>query len=289
MWYGFDRVLEYMRTGVLSTEGLNRYDEDCVYNNLVYFKIPHKSRWDYSRASQIEDLNVTVRLQLHDGRICGADYNSICIYNMDTNIVEKIIEGHTKRINGIIQLEDGRLCSCSKDKTVRIWSKDSGLCELSVNAGTSISCIVQVRDGRICSGDNHYAGIKIWNITTGVCEIAKMTCNGQYDCIRAIVVIDGLRVCSCSNDNTIRILNVCTGVFERTLEEHDKSLNDMVLLFDGRLCSASCDGSMKIWTIEAGVCDLTVHTRFYLSKVIQLNDGRLVVSCACSLVCIIGV
>jgi BTB/POZ domain len=28
---GFDRILEYMSTGVLSTEGLNRYDEDCAY------------------------------------------------------------------------------------------------------------------------------------------------------------------------------------------------------------------------------------------------------------------
>jgi BTB/POZ domain len=40
----FDRVLDYMSTGVLSTEGLNKYDEDCVYANLVYFKVPHKSR-----------------------------------------------------------------------------------------------------------------------------------------------------------------------------------------------------------------------------------------------------
>jgi BTB/POZ domain len=41
---GFDRVLDYMSTGVLSTEGLNRYDEECVYANLVYFKVLHNDR-----------------------------------------------------------------------------------------------------------------------------------------------------------------------------------------------------------------------------------------------------
>jgi BTB/POZ domain len=53
---GFDRVLDYMSTGVLSTEGLNKYDKDSVYDNLVYFKIPHKPKWDYSKGSQIENL-----------------------------------------------------------------------------------------------------------------------------------------------------------------------------------------------------------------------------------------
>jgi BTB/POZ domain len=110
---GFDRVLKYMRIGVLSTEGLNSYDEDCMYANLVYFKIPHEPKvWDYSKFSCME-INMIVHLQLLDGRICGDTYdNSICIYNMDTSRIEKIMKGHTEVITGIIQLEDGRICSC---------------------------------------------------------------------------------------------------------------------------------------------------------------------------------
>jgi hypothetical protein len=33
----------------------------------------------------------------------------------------------------------------------------------------------------------------------------------------------------------------------------------MILLLDGKLCSISNDGSVKIWSIETGVCDLTVQ------------------------------
>jgi WD40 repeat protein len=326
---GFDRILEYMSTGLLSTEGLNRYDEDCLYDNLVFFKIPHKSKWDYSVVSQIENLKLRVYLQLHDGRLCGStgDY-SICIYNMDTNVIEKVIKGHTDYIMQVIQLKDGRLCSCSydesiklwniesglcnlkisghnnivtgviqllderlcsasHDKTIKVWSKDSGVCELSVSVGSYILRIVQLRDGRICSGDK-CGNINIWNIITGVCE---MTLDGHATIICALNVIDRLRIWSCSWDSTIKIWNVSTGVCERTLAVgHKGNVADMVLLLDGRLCSISGDGTVKIWTVETGVCDLTIYAgKIALYKVIQLNDGRLVVSEIFRLVYIIGV
>jgi hypothetical protein len=53
----------------------------------------------------------------------------------------------------------------------------------------------------------------------------------------------------------------------------------MVLLLDGRLCSVSYDGSVKIWNMDTGVCDFTTHViNTYLCEVVQLHDGRLVVS-----------
>jgi WD40 repeat protein len=178
---GFDRVLNYMSTGVLSTEGLNRYDEDCVYANLKYFKIPHKSKWDYSRLSQIENLNLRVFLQLLDGRICGSttDY-SICTYSMDTNVIESNMKGHSKCIQGIIQLEDGRLCSCSDDGSIKLWSIGSGRCNLTINGHTShVYCVIQLIDGRLCSGSDDKT-IKIWSKDSGLCELTVDT--GNFIC-----------------------------------------------------------------------------------------------------------
>jgi WD40 repeat protein len=324
---GFERILDYMSTGVLSTEGLNRYDKDCVYDNLVYFKIPHKSKWDYSRISQIENLNLRVHLQLHDGRICGStnDYG-ICIYNMDTNVIESNVKGHTGYAEGIIQLKDGRLCSCSDDKSIKLWDIESGLCNLTINghtgfvycviqlidgrlcsgswdrtiriwnndsaacqliidAGRSIIRTVQLRDGHICSGD--YGGnLKVWNIFTGVCA---MTLNGHNNILYSIVVIDELRICSCSDDSTIKEWNLASGVCERTSEGHTSNVYDMVLLSDEIICSVSYDGSVKIWNVETGECDLTIHASSRgLCKVIQLQDGRLVLSDQIRAVYIIG-
>ena len=139
----------------------------------------------------------------------------------------------------------------------------------------NVSVVVQLRIGNICSGDID-GSIKLWNSTTGVCN---MTLSGHSRCINAIVIIDDIRICSSSADKTVRVWNTSTGVCERTLEGHTSYIYDMVLLLDGRICSISKDGSAKIWSVDTGVCDLTVQvcTRD-LSNIIQLHDGRLVVS-----------
>jgi WD40 repeat protein len=326
---GFDRVLKYMCTGELSTEGLNRYDKDCVYDNLKCFGIPYKSRWDYSRVSLVENLKLDVYLQLLDGRICGItdDFGGICIYNMDTNVIESDMEGHKRSIRGIIQLEDGRLCSCAEDKSIKLWNIESGVCELTMIGHTDyVYFVIQLIDGRLCSGSEDKSmklwckdngaceltisndsipfriaqlrdgricsgdscgSVKIRNTTTGVCD---MTLNGHTDVIRSILVIDELRICSCSSDKTMKLWNVSTGTCERTLEGHTDEINSAVLLFDGRLCSVSDDRSIKIWTVETGVCDLTVYAGCTgLYKVTLLDDGRLVVSNTSRRVYIIGV
>jgi BTB/POZ domain len=131
----FDRILEYLSTEALSTEGLNRYDEDCVYANLVYFKIPHNPRvWDYSRVYPTYSLQLQVCLQLQDGRLCGyASDGSICIHNMETNAIEKRMEAGWNFNTNIIELSDGRIGSCRCDYSIQLWNIESGLCNLTLN------------------------------------------------------------------------------------------------------------------------------------------------------------
>jgi WD40 repeat protein len=50
--------------------------------------------------------------------------------------------------------------------------------------------MVRLRNGNICSGNN-YGAIKLWDSTTGVCE---MTLIGHTDWIDAIVIIDDVRM-----------------------------------------------------------------------------------------------
>jgi WD40 repeat protein len=336
---GFDRILDCLETGKLDCHGLTDYEIDCVYGNLDYFIIPFTRVWDYSIAHKIQTLNLVVHLQLSDQRLCGsAKENSICIYNMDTQIIEATMKGHRNGLTSIIQLEDGRICSSSNDHTMKLWSLESGECEITDDRHTyPVECLIQLTDGRVCGGsygsikignkDNlvnemiirtleygvyslvqlrngslcsgFFGGhIKVWNIATGVCE---MTLNGHTGRVTAIVVIDELRICSCSHDETIKVWITSSGLCDRTLEE-PTMINtsrwkthqhlDMILLQDGRLFTLIHDGSAKIWNNDTGTCELSIKVSddkySKLSKVIQLHDGRIVVSECNRLVYIMG-
>jgi WD40 repeat protein len=307
---GFDRILECLETGKLNCNGLTDYEIDCVYGNLDYFLIPFTRIWDYSVVKKIENLTLYVYLQLSDQRLCGStrDYR-IFIYNMDTQIIETTLVGHKDEVRGIIQLEDGRLCSCSfdetirlwnigsgqcelciegysviqlldgrlcsrsQDETVKIWNKDSGVCELSIHTGNNVYFLAQLRNGSICG--SHSGGINVWSIATGVCE---MTLSGHNRGWSQVVVIDEQRICVCL-DSIMEVWNVSTCVYERTLAGHTNYVMDLILLLDGRICSVSYDGTARIWDTGTGACELSVHVSIgFPCKVVQLHDGRLVVS-----------
>jgi WD40 repeat protein len=148
---------------------------------------------------------------------------------------------------------------------------------LSIEAGRIDTSIVQLRDGRRCRGDT-VEDIKIWNIFTGVCEL---TLSGHTDIMRVIVVIDELRICSCSRDKTIKVCDVSSGVCARSLEGHIDMVNDMVLLSDERICSITYDSCIMPWNVETGVCELSIrtpvnHNNTY--RIVQLHDGRIIIS-----------
>jgi WD40 repeat protein len=313
---GFDRILECLSTGKLNCSGLNEHEVECVYANLDYFLIPYTREWDYTKVNRIEGLDLMVRLVLNDGRLCGSpSYKSVCIYNMDTSAIERRMDGHTDYICGIIQLKDGRICSCSWDKTIKLWNFENGTCELTLTAHKNkVLCIIQLSDGRLCSGSsdgtirlwlkdskackfiigtadstysliqlkdsrlcsvNESGQIRLWDLKTG---LSDTTINGNSGWIWAIEVADKQSILSCSRDETMALYNPTSGVCEKTSKAHTNMVRDMILLLDGRLCSVSEDGTLKICNMETGVFDLDLHVSGNsLYKVIQSNDGRLVV------------
>jgi WD40 repeat protein len=295
----FDRIFEYMSTGVLSTEGLNSYDKDCLYDNLNYFMIPHTREWDYSKISNIETLRLDKIVQLKDVRLCGTnneDY-TIAVYNMDTNRIDMTLEGHTDTVNAIIRVDDGSICSCSDDCTIKVWNVKSGQCVVNLFGHTGcVNCVLLLANGRLCSGSDDMT-LRVWSRSSGACELSvdteesviciaqlrdgricsggdngdiriwnlnarlcEMTLDGLGLKINHIAVIDESRICSCANNTTtIRVWVTDAGVCERSLEGHEGWVNYFVLLLDGRICSVSDDGIVKIWNTDTGVCDFSSH------------------------------
>ena len=111
-------------------------------------------------------------------------------------------------VRAIIQLRNGRVCSGSLDKTIRIWNPETGAQDLVIDHNKdSVSALCQFEDGRIVSGSQFTGMIYLWNIST------------TFD------------AADCSD----------------TLYGHKDTVTSLFQMADGRLCSSSADRSIKLW------------------------------------------
>jgi len=112
--------------------------------------------------------------------------------------------------------------SGSRDKTLKVWNAESGLCERTLQGHTNYVLCVSMfmgADGfpRIVSGsvDNT---LKVWNAESGECE---RTLQGHTQSVRCVSVFMGSdgnpRIVSGSGDTTLKVWNAESGLCERTL------------------------------------------------------------------------
>jgi WD40 repeat protein len=85
------------------------------------------------------------------------------------------------------------------------------------------------------------------------------TFEGHSDIVRAVVVTpDGRRALSASDDGTLRLWDLRSGLTIRTLEGHTISVLGVAVTPDGRRAvSGSADRTLRLWDLESG---LTVRT-----------------------------
>ncbi|MBS1988026.1 WD40 repeat domain-containing protein [Candidatus Dependentiae bacterium] len=187
------------------------------------------------------------------------------------------LEGHTGWVNCIKQLNDGRLTSGSRDKTIKVWDLNTNRCFVTLegHAG-SVKCIKQLNDGRLvsCSCDRT---IKLWDLNTNRCVA---TLEGHKSGVNCITQLNDGRLASCSDDGTIKLWNLDTNRCVATLKGHRDLVRCITQLNDGRFVSGSHDETIKVWDLNTNECIATLEGhRNSVICIKQLNDGRLV-SCS---------
>ncbi len=253
-----------------------------------------------------------------------AHYFSECLSPPDESQVTRL-KGHNGWIDCIEQLRDGRLASCSHDKTIKIWDLNMGRCVTTLDGHTGwIRDIKQLRDGHLvsCSDDKT---IKIWNLNMGKCVTTLgwhkqgITCieqlnndhiiSGSDDAaikiwdlntgmcvatleghtlgVRCIKKLNDDYLISGSRDCTIKLWNLASNECVTTLNAHDKWVNSITLLRDGQIASGSIDRTINIWNLETNKCTFTLKAYNHLVySTILLQDGQLAYDSADGTICI---
>ena len=81
---------------------------------------------------------------------------------MSSRFCERTLIGHSKAVLSLVVILDGRLCSGSRDSTIRLWSIEDGICEQMLTGHTEgVDLVLPLKDGRICSTSADTT-IKIW-------------------------------------------------------------------------------------------------------------------------------
>ena len=187
------------------------------------------------------------------------------------------LNGHTSGIFGMIQLQDGRICSASNDFNLRIWCL-SGSCEQVLRGHTNaVVAVYQMNDGLVCSAGQDKT-IRVWNLRTSA---NIMTFTGHNDSVFGLLALPDGRLVSGSADRTLRVWNISTQKCDMVISTgHSDSVQFAILLWDGTVCTASWDHTLRTFNPQTGalIKVFTGHTGEVL-HVNQIADGR-IVSCS---------
>ena len=171
--------------------------------------------------------------ELSNGIFASPVSNNVYLYDLSIDLSPpplNILHGHTRDINQLLVLKDGRLVSVSRDKTLKIWAikkqKENKQGEnkqeenkqeenkqeenkqeeyeysRTLKGSTAyISTVIELKDGRIIAG--HYNGLlSIWDLNRPE-ETACVTENRYGDSIELIKELKDGRILFVSKDNSV--------------------------------------------------------------------------------------
>lgn len=193
-----------------------------------------------------------------------------------------IISHHDSNVNSIQFLSDGRLASCSDDKTIKIFNiKNHYHCDITITGHTDwVRCFCQIENGNLisCSRD---LMMKIWNITQFSfqceCTITKV----HENAICKIIPLPNYRIASCSGDKLIKIWkSIPPYNLIKILKGHFNSVNSILFLKEkDLLISGSCDLTLRFWNISTYQCITIITNVFCLTPkcLIQIDNNKIAV------------
>ena len=178
--------------------------------------------------------------------------------NLLSNYIKKMkcvktISKHTNRLNSLLRLKDGKIASCSYDKTIRIFDPSNSyqFAQVLKRHSDYIYSICQLEKGTIvsCSLDR--------TIMIGDYTIK----NAHDDSIYKVITLPYNRIASCSQDKTIKIWKSNPPYSDTpiiVLTGHSDWVNSLLYIKDNVMISGSDDKTLRFWNMTTYQCETVI-------------------------------
>lgn len=162
------------------------------------------------------------------------------------------ITGHKMSVWCVMLLKDGRLASCSSDKTIKIFNLNNQQCDVTITGHSySISSITQLSNGKLISA-SWDKSIKIWTIFKTTYKLDYTIEQAHLNWIRKVISLSNNRIASCSLDTFIKIWssNPPYNIIQ-TLKGHSKGVNSIIQLKEKEILISGSfwDNILCLWSL----------------------------------------
>jgi hypothetical protein len=129
-------------------------------------------------------------------------------------------------------------------------------------------------DGRTLLSGGHDRTVRLWNVSTGICE---RVLKGHYGSVYGVVATpDGRHVVSAASDNLLMVWDLATGALLHELSGHDDDVKCVVVAKNGRhLLSGSVDGTLRLWDLTRRACVAVYPGIRSVSRASVLSAGEM--------------
>jgi WD40 repeat protein len=153
---------------------------------------------------------------LPDGRlVSGSGGEFIRVWNIGTGKCEMIFKGTSKSIYVLCSLPNGNIVS-GGNGILQVWNIITEKCEkiLRYDSEESSSTLLSLSNNRVMSGSRD-GGIRIWNLISKNCE---MILEGHIEEVNSLCLTSPNIIVSAAYDRTIRVWNLLSGKCLTTFE-----------------------------------------------------------------------
>ncbi len=248
---------------------LSQYTDKLIDNGKVDFNwLKNVNRPEqYSRSGLINVLeghteSVGGALELQDGKILSWSRDKTLRIWSDKGEKLAVLKGHTERVNGALKLQDGRILSWSADQTLIIWSSDGEIISILEGHIDQIKCALELKDGRILSWTDKT--LTIWDKY----GVAISDLSGRFNTIKNVLELKDESILVCDDNSLVRY---SAAEFPSILYNY---VTDMILLTNDNLLTIA-GYNLKILNDQGEeLAILEGHSNF-VNGALELQDGKI--------------